>query len=157
LSERLISMAVAALTIALVAAGCGGDDGDSTATLTKAQFVKKGNAICAAGNKEIEAGFESFAKEHNLSKNQQPTKAELTEAAETVLTPAIAKQVHAIGALGTPSTDGKGAEEVLDAAEEALEKIEEEPVLITKSGSKSPFAKANAMAREYGLTTCGEE
>lgn len=156
MSKRAIALLVGALmtTIMLVAAGCGDDD----ESLTKAEFVKQGNAICAAGNKELDEGFESFAKEHNLSGNDQPTQAQITEVAETVLIPGVRKQVEKIDALGVPSEDAEGAEEIVDAAQEALEEVEDEPALIApQAGQKNPFAKANRLARDYGLETCGEE
>jgi hypothetical protein len=57
------------LAVSLFAIGCGGGDDttETTASLTKAQFVKQGNAICENGNREIDASFEEFTKEHNLS------------------------------------------------------------------------------------------
>lgn len=150
---------LAAVTALVVIAGCGGgsDSNESTNSLTKAEFLKQGNAICAKGSKEIEEGFEKFAKEHGFSKKKQPSEAELNEAVETVLIPKIRKEIESIRALGTPAEEGAEAEAVLDAAEEALEKGEENPSLMVKEESAGPFAKVNKLSREYGLVKCGEE
>jgi hypothetical protein len=146
------------LAIALIAAGCGGSSSsDSTASLTKAEFVKQGNAICAIGNKQIEAGFESFAKENHLSENKQPTEAQAAEIAETVLIPAVTTQIEGIRALGVPSGEEDQVNAILDAAEEGIEKAEEDPGVLLSSNGDNAFGKANKLAREYGLTTCGEE
>jgi hypothetical protein len=53
----LLPALLAAGALALVAAGCGGDDegGGDGERLTKAQFVVQGNAICKAGNAKAEA------------------------------------------------------------------------------------------------------
>jgi hypothetical protein len=146
------------LAIAMIAAGCGGGD-DSTSTtaaLTKAQFLKQGNQICAEGNKEIDAGFEEFAEESNLKKNQEPTQAQKEEIAETILLPSVTRQVEGVGDLGAPSGEEEQVEEIIDAAEEAIEEGEEDPAALVSEGEGS-FAKANKLAGEYGLTACGGE
>ncbi|HET8564898.1 MAG TPA: hypothetical protein VFL77_00315 [Solirubrobacterales bacterium] len=156
MSKRLFALLGALVALAIIVAGCGGgsDSTESTSSLTKAEFVKKGNAICAKGNEEIEKGFEKFGKEHGFSKEKEPSKAELEEAVETVVIPSVSNEVESIRALGPPDEE---AEAVLDAAEGALEKGEEDPKLFLKEESAGPFAKANKLAREYGLTKCGEE
>jgi hypothetical protein len=158
-SKRVIALLAALAALALIVAGCGGgsDSTESTSSLTKAEFVKQGNALCAKGNKEIGEGFEKFAKEHGFSKEKEPSQAELVEAVETVLIPKISKEIESIRALGTPAEGGAEAEAVLDAAEEALEKGEEDPSVMASEESAGPFAKANKLAREFGLTKCGEE
>ena len=98
---RLLVPIVAALAVALVVAGCGSSDDTSSneASLTKAEFVKEGNAICDAGNKEINAGFEE-----TFTKGQQPSKAEFSEAIESVLIPSVSKQ---IGEIKRPGRAGR--------------------------------------------------
>ena len=146
------------LAIALIAAGCGGGD-DSTSTtaaLTKAQFLKQGNQICAEGNKEINTGFEEFAKENNIKENQEPTQAQREELAETVLLPSVTKQVEGVDGLGAPSGDEEQVEEIIDAAEEAIEEGEQDPAALVAEGEDS-FAKVDKLAGEYGLTACAGE
>lgn len=155
MNKRFIALLAAFVALALIGAGCGsGSSTESTSSLTKAEFVKQGNAICAKGSEEINEGFEEFVKENGLSKKKAPPKAVQEEAVETVLIPKISKELESIRALGPPDEE---AEAVLDAAEEALEKGEEDPIQFVKEESTGPFAKANKLAREYGLTKCGEE
>jgi hypothetical protein len=156
-------MALLAVIAALViVAGCGGGSDSSSSTeattssLTKAEFLKQGNAICAKGNKEIEEGFEEFGKEHGFSKKKQPTQAELEEAAEEVLIPNIRREIDGIRALGAPSGEEAEVEAVLAAAETGLEKGEEDPGVMIEEG-EGPFKEANKLSREYGLVKCGEE
>jgi hypothetical protein len=155
-SKPFIALLAALAAISMIAAGCGGgsDSTDSTSSLTKAEFVKQGNAICAKGNKEIQEGFEEFEKEHGSQK--QPTKAELSEAVETIVLPAVRQQVEGVKALPAPSGEEAEVEAITDAAEEALEQGEEDPASLTTEKA-DPFAKANELANEYGLTKCGEE
>jgi hypothetical protein len=157
-SKSLFAAFAAFAAIAMIAAGCGGG-GDSTSdssSLTKAEFLKQGNAICAKGNKEIQEGFEEFAKENGFSEKKQPTKAQLTEVVETVVLPKVRGQVEGIKALGAPSGEEAQVEAITDAAEEALEKGEEEPAAMA-SEKADPFAKANKKASAYGLVKCTEE
>ncbi|MGN6585927.1 MAG: hypothetical protein ACTHKT_00420 [Solirubrobacterales bacterium] len=155
MSKRLVSLLAALAALALIVAGCGsGGSTETTSSLTKAEFVKKGNAICAEGSKEINEGFEKFAKENGFSKKKRPPQAKLEEGIETVVIPGIRKEIEGIRALGPPDEE---AEAVVDAAEEALKKGEENPSLLAKEESAGPFAKVNKLSREYGLTKCGEE
>lgn len=157
MSKPLMALLAAFAAIALVA-GCGGGDDstDSTSSLTKAQFLKQGNAICEKGNDEVEEGVAKFAKEHNFSGGNQPTKAELTEAAEEILIPSVDKQLEGLRDLGAPAGEEEKVDEILSAAEKALEEGEEDPASLTAE-STGPFTEVNKMASDYGLTTCGEE
>ena len=155
MSKRFIALLAALTVLAALVAGCGGG-GDSTSSLTKAEFVKQGNAICAKGNEEIEEGFEKFVKENNINPKKKPTKAQQTEATEQVLLPTVRKQIDGIRALGLPSEGEEEADAVLKAAEKGLEEAEEDPSsAATENGNQ--FAEANKLAREFGLAKCGEE
>ena len=157
MNKRLFVFFVTVLAGAMLVAGCGSsDDNDSTTALSKAEFVKQGNAICRKGNEEIEEGFEEFAKEKNLGKNKEPSEADFEEAAETVLVPGVSKQIDGLRALGAPEGDEGEVDQLLTGAEEALEEIEGDPAKATEENG-GPFVKVNKEAREYGLTVCGEE
>lgn len=158
--NRFLALIVAVAAVALVAAGCGSSDDsttDSGEALTKAEFVKQGNAICKEGNDKIESEFEQLAEEKNLKENQKPPQAVLDEAAETILVPGIGKQIEELRALGNPEGDDGEVEDLLTGAEEALEEAEEDPSVLTEDEDSGPFVQVNKEAREYGLTVCGEE
>jgi hypothetical protein len=157
LKKGFFALFAGVLAIAVVAAGCGGsDNNDTTASLTKAEFVKQGNAICRKGNAKIESGFEEFAEEHHLGKHQKPSKQVLEEATETILIPQIKAQVEGIRALGTPEGDEGEVDEILSGAEEGIEEAEEDPAAFAESESPK-FKQTNKKARAYGLTVCAEE
>lgn len=109
------------------------------------------------GTKEINEGFESFIKKSNLKKNQEPSNAEKKELAETVAFPGIQKQIDGVRALGAPEGEEEQVEEIVDAAQEALDQAEEDPVAFVSEEESNSFAHVNKLSREYGLTTCGEE
>lgn len=161
MSRRLIALVAAVAAMAMIVAGCGGgsdssDGTDSASSVSKAEFVKKGNAICAKGEKEVEKGVEKFTEENNLSGTNPATEKQVEEMAEEFLVPAVRKQLKEIRALGIPSGDAKEVEAIFAAVEEALKKTEEDPSVIAQDGV-GPFKKANKLSREYGLTVCGSE
>lgn len=157
MNKRLFALFVAALACVVAVAGCGSsDDNDSTASLSKAQFVKQGNAICRKGNAKIESEFEEFAENHQLQENKKPSKPVLEEATETILVPQISNQVEEIRALGTPEGDEGEVDAILGGAEEAVEEAEEDPATFAE-GESAKLKEVNKEAREYGLTVCGEE
>jgi hypothetical protein len=158
-SKRVIALLAGALAIALIVAGCGGGNGNSTGTasISKAEFEKKGNAICASGEKRVNAEVEEYVRENHLT-TQKPTQAQMTEIANTIAIPSIQRQIDEIRALGAPAGEEEQVSEVLAAVEEALEEIKQDPAKIMESESQVPaFAKANRLARGLGLDVCGEE
>jgi hypothetical protein len=157
LSKRLTVLLAGIVAIAVVVAGCGGsDDSSDTTALTKQQFIAQADAICKQGNKEIEEGLESFAKENDIPQNQEPSKAQGKEIVETVFVPSIDNQAEEIRALGAPSGDEDEISALLDSLDESIEEAEEDPEALF--GSKSdPFAKPNELAKDYGLEVCGQE
>jgi hypothetical protein len=157
LSKRLILLLAGAMAIGAVAAGCGGSDDDSdTTALTKQQFIAQADAICKKGNAEIDEGFESFAKENGLPKNQEPTDEQGTELVETVIVPSIQTQSEGIRSLGAPDGDEDEISAMLDSLDEGIEEVEEEPEALFTSKS-DPFAEPNKLAKAYGLEVCGQE
>jgi hypothetical protein len=139
-------------------AGCGsGDDESSTSTssLTKAEFIKQADSICTQGNKDINTGFEEFSKENDLDETKEPPKPVQEEAIETILIPAINRQIEEVRALGTPEGDDGQLEEVLTSEEEAIAEGEDDPLKLFETTAKQ--REANKMARDYGLTVCGSE
>ena len=77
---KIAALLLGAPLVALLAVGCGSSDDsttggtDASTTLTKAEFVKQANAICAQGSKDVNAEFEEFSKENNLSETKAPPK-----------------------------------------------------------------------------------
>jgi hypothetical protein len=152
----------ALLTAGLIGAGCGGGDDTTTASgasgatgaqgaaLTKTEFVAQANAICAKGNKAIDqAAKQTFG-------NSRPSGSQLNQFATETLIPNVQDQIDEVKALPPPSGDEAQVSEILTAAQGALDKIKADPALLTGSGP-SPFASANKLAKEYGLTECASD
>ena len=154
---RLIALIGAVVAFAALAAGCGSSSTtDSGASLSKAEFVKQGNAICEAGNKEINTGFEEFSKENEFSKKNQPTQADFEEGAQEIVVPSVSKQIDQIRELGAPEGEEEKVEAFLENAEAQLEKGEEDPSLLADENNNL-FASVNKEGKALGLTACAEE
>ena len=154
LTKRLLLSLVAVLVLALVAVGCGSDKKESSKSkpaITKAEFLRKGNAICTAGNKQIDAKGKKFF----AGQKSKPSEAQLKKFATEVLIPNVQQQVDGIRALGSPPGDKAKVKAILDAADQGLAKSKQDPAAIASEGSQDPFARANKLAREYGLKVCG--
>jgi hypothetical protein len=147
-------LAALLVALAVIVTGCGGSS-STTAAITKAEFVKKGNAICTAGNERVQKEVNSYIGKSGLKEGEEPSKAQDEELAETILLPSVSQEVEEIKALGIPSEEGEGAEAVIESAEESIAKGEEDPAAVISS--ENTFAKTNKLAHDYGLTVCGEE
>jgi hypothetical protein len=147
-------LAVAAiLTVGLVLAACGSSSSSNststTAALTKAEFLKQGNAICAKGNKATnKLGNQIFP-----SKNAKPTQAQKTQFENALITN-VQGQINGVKALGAPAGDSAKVNAIVNSAQAALDSIKKDPSILFTSKS-DPFAKSNKLTNAYGLTACG--
>ncbi len=159
-NRLLICTALACAAFALVLTGCGGDDDSTTTTeaasgatggesaaLTVDEFVAEGNAICAAGNDDLDAlANETFTAE-------QPT-ADQIEQFAGVLVVNVQGQIDALRALSPPEELAGDVDTFLSDAEEVLGQVEADPALLETSDSSDPFIDVNAQAEELGLIEC---
>jgi maltose-binding protein MalE len=165
LIKRLIVPLFAVLAIGVVAAGCGSSDDStgsteggetSTASITKAELIKKGDAICTAGNEAIEEQAEEFAEENGID-IEKPTTEQQEEVVAEVVAPEIKVQAEEISALGAPSGEEEEVEAIVDAVESAAGEAEEDPSVLVEGEGNGPFTEANELATDYGFKVCGEE
>lgn len=149
----LIPFALIGAVGALAVAGCGGGgDSSSTSTnagapLSEAAFVSQGNAICAAGNKELDqAASEAFT-------GGKPTDPQLQQFADAAV-PNIQGQIDAIRALQPPESMAADVTTFLADAQDALDQAENDPSVFATQGSNGPFADVNDEATQLGLDVC---
>lgn len=134
-----------ALALSLIVSGCGGGDDDKT-SISKADFIEQADAICAAGDVEIEAAADALGDD--------PTQEQIEAFAVDTLVPSVQGQHDAIDALGAPEGDEDAISAMLDALQGSIDTVEADPSTINAEGA-DPFADANQMAQDYGLTDCG--
>ena len=148
---------VAILTVGLVAAGCGSSSSSTStaAALTKAEFLKKGNAICNKGNQQInKVAHQTFSKKKYP--NGPPPKSVQTKFVTDTVIPSVQSQIDGIKALGAPAGGEAQVKAIVDAAQSALDKAKADPTVLLQNNSKNdPFAKADQLTKAYGLTACG--
>jgi FtsZ-interacting cell division protein ZipA len=154
-NKGLIVVFVGAVAIAAIVAGCGSSD-DSASSLTKAQFIAQADAICKAGNAEIESEAEAFEKKNNIDENEEPSTAQKAEVSETILVPNVTNQAEEIRDLAAPSGDEDEISAMLDSLDEGVEEVEANPQAPFESKQPNPFGPANKIAEEYGLKVCGQ-
>jgi len=135
----------ALLTGAVFVAGCGGGDDE----LTKAEFLKQGNAICAKGNKEIDQSAKQV-----FTTKQEPSKEQLNKFAEDTLIPSVQGQIDDLRDLNPPSDLDDQVSTLLDDAQAALDKGKDDPSILT-SEKQDPFKAVNQTAEKLGLKACG--
>jgi len=159
LSKRLIVLLAGIVAVVALVAGCGSSDDsstDSTTALTKAEFVKQGDAICEKGSKQIETEAEAFADENNVDTGN-PTDEQQEEVIEAVVGPALQTQADELGELGAPSGEEAKVTAMLEALEQGAEELESDPGALLEENGSDPLDKANELANEFGFKACGQE
>jgi hypothetical protein len=146
---------MAVMAVGFCVAGCGSSGSststETTAAISKAEFLAKGNAVCAKGEKTQEAEVNAFIKKHGLE-NKKPTKAQEAELVEAVFAPNIQSQIDGVKALGAPSGEEQQVSAALELSQQALEDVEANPAMVF--GSKDPFAAAGKQLHALGLKKC---
>ena len=156
---RWISGIAVALVVLGVGVGCGGSD-ETTSDITKAQFVKKANFICADYKGKRLAAAE---KEFNPKQRQGPHtvgakateefEAELRELGDKLLQekllPLTAQQLEELESLGAPAGDEEKVEQMLDNLGKAVEELEGENFEGLIAGNQ--FDAFESEAEKYGL------
>ncbi len=142
-------LALAACAVALIAAGCGDDESETTTTpsgpaLSKSKFIAEADAICAKGSKTIDSAAANLGSD--------PTLAVVEGFVDDTVVPAVTAEIDGIRALSPPAGDEPQVEAILGAAQDALDQVSDNPTLLVNG---DPFAKANQLARENGLKECG--
>lgn len=146
------SLCLVVVGIAAALSACGSSS-DSTTALTKAEFLKQGNAICRKGNKEIgEAAEKEFPRSGG-----KPSEAKLEQFASQTIVPNIESQVEQISELPAPEGDEEQVDAIVKSAESSVERAAEDPSAMVKQKGEDPFAKTDELAKAYGLTVCASE
>ena len=123
-------------------AACG--DSSKAATISKAEFLTKGNAICATLNAHLADVGAGITTE---------------EAAVAYLgdefVPGLTDTVNQIRALGFPKGDEALLGGLMDDTDAVLADITADPTTFA-AATEDPFADINAQLITYGLTVCGQ-
>ncbi len=138
---RLMLNAMALLVIAMGAVGCG-DDGPH---LTKAQFLKRGNAICA----QAKAEQVRRASGHEKALVNSPQVNDVLP----IFLPPMQKELRRLEALNPPQGDEEKIEAMLKWIKWGIKDANSD-FLDLYAKRSDPFRRADKEARAYGLDVC---
>lgn len=135
------------LALTLVAGvGCGSSS--EPEALTKAEFAKQANEICAESARDRQKIIAEVAEASNPKGNQEPVQEEIIQKAM----PTYEGATEQIAELGAPKGEEEKVETLVGAMEEAAERAKADPH--TAVISNVPFRKADKAAQELGLKEC---
>jgi len=150
---------LATMATLIFAVGCGGSSNDEvtvqTGSLSKAEFVKKADAICEAARTEFLAKYTNYVEGHKSDIiNPQKQDAVLGEVLETILAPNIERQITQISELGAPGNYAPEVTDFLNALQTRLDKAKENPAGLATT--PTPFVDAENIARRAAMNGCAE-
>lgn len=108
------------------------------------EFLRRGNAICAAGNAELTAIGERAAN---------ADEAALLSSIAGEVVPSVRAQVAALRELGFPSGDVRLLTDLLAETDDVLDEWELDPSV---AFSDTRINDLNTRLNDYGLTSCGD-
>jgi hypothetical protein len=142
-----ITFGVAVLVVFSLGCGSSGSGTNASATnsssggeVTKAQFIKQAEAICAKNAKERKAAIAAWEKESSGP-------ASIEEGLIEIIAPALTEEAAALRALDPPAGGQATVTEMIENLAGSSKKVEE--------GSTGPaIAKFLREAAAYGMKTC---
>lgn len=121
-------------------------------SLSKAEFVKRANALCSKERTKNFKQLTVFAGKH--AAEGKPESTLLKDLVREVLLPRIEREIAGIAELGAPAGERAQVEAILEAQQKAVDEAAELANPKTLAQVESYFAKAGAMAKAYGISTC---
>jgi hypothetical protein len=153
-NRRLATVLVALLFLAALAASCGSSSsGSESPSLTKAEFIKQGDAICERGQKEFAGEVEAFTKEKKWNPSITLTSAQQEEVIRAVFVPSLQAQADELEKLGVPSGEEGQANAIVEELQSALAEAEDDPSKLL-GPSPGSLATAADLARKFGFKVC---
>jgi len=163
----MITIAVA-VGAGLFTAACG-IQGDDAEALSKPEFVAEANAICQAGNDQLDLVFDGiYAGLDDIDVNDPDNELLIFKRWDAALIdagPIVDQELDDIGALEPPVGDEEFIETLLADQAAAFAEFTrlmkaaadgDQAALATLESDEDPFDDIDRRAREYGLTVCGE-
>jgi hypothetical protein len=130
----------------------GGEAADSGKPLTKAEFIKEGEGICAKVPQEYGVKVKALEEEAKKSKKPKPTTAETNSKAAI---PPLYVAIESFEELTPPKGEEKQVEAIVASLESAAKGVEQKPES-ELVGPKSPFAEFQKLTAAYGFKGCSQ-
>jgi hypothetical protein len=132
-----------AVSAVFFVAGCGG--GDSAPS--KAEFLEEGNAICVKGEKERTKLLLALGRKYGNNASMSSQEKAIIELLST-----YELTSEELGDLGPPEGDEDAVDQIIEAREEATEKVKADPA--TAIAGTTQFERADELAKGFGLDRC---
>ena len=154
MNKQLLSIIGSLVVILAIASGCGGsDEGESTSSLSKAEFIRKGDKLCTKVETERGKAISAFYDKEEAKSVQELGPKGQEKMILDVALPPVKKLAGELEELGIPEDDSEQVEAMLDALRSAVSEVESNPVSVLAS-SETPFQEAKELAGEYGFKVC---
>jgi hypothetical protein len=150
----------AGLAVLLFAAGCGGSSSDDevtvkTGSLSKAEFIAKADAICAAARTEFEAKLgDLFKTQHTLLGKPNREDELFVTIIDSVVAPNYEGEIKRISALGAPKAFAPEIAVFLNSIQTRIGEVRDD--LSKMEDSRYPFQKSANIAEKAGMRGCAE-
>jgi hypothetical protein len=150
------ALAVAVLS-ALTGCGSGGDPATASggegsagaASITKAEFIERGNAICRRALEEQEVAV--AAAERKLGHGKPVSYAQRERLLITLAPRFFERKTEELAQLPVPAGDEAQVRAIVVGYEAGVREIEAKPVTVVEG---TPFLKGRKAAGRYGLSEC---
>jgi hypothetical protein len=125
-----------ALAAALMATGCGGD------RLTKDEYVKQAQTLCASANKRLEKAGRAMT----------PAMTERDFVEQSVV-PIVRGTLDALAELDPPEADEARLAAMIESGRRALQRLRADPnsIRAAEGSRRDPFQEFDRRARSYGI------
>jgi hypothetical protein len=163
-----LSLAALGFSLVLALGGCGGNDGGGSSQttaqatsgstesqaqpLSKAEFIKLGNAICIETKERSTIAYREYSRENTIPSSGPGLATKAADLISTAFAPIYEKQIEEIGALGTPNGDEEEVDAILSAMQQGVEGAKKQPLAFIRGATS--LNRASKLAVAYGLTDC---
>jgi hypothetical protein len=131
-------------------AGCGDSTSAAATTLSHAQLIRRGDAVCAGAGRRITLGV---AKETKRLGSKGLTQAAEERILATVTGPGIDRMAGELSGLPAPKVDAAAMSGIVSAFEAAARKLQQHPKAGTRTDLLEPPAR---MAEHFGFQSCSQ-
>jgi hypothetical protein len=171
-SDRWVNVLLsvgAAIAVALILGGCGGTgssdpsagtvskEGEvssaSSPSPTKAEFIKRGDAICRKTDTIQKESLDAYTEQHP---GEIKSVADQEKIIIQVALPPIKTEIQELAALGAPKGDEAKIQEIISGLEDALQAAERAPLTLLGTEGEGEFAKPDKLAESYGFVDCAK-
>jgi hypothetical protein len=165
--KRKVAGAVLTLLVAAFGAGCGGNDDDkgksatkttatvaATTPLSKAEYIKRANAICRQTRAKLTAEGAKFRTTATKTATLPPPE-KIREFVTKVSIPGYERMLVALRALTPPQRDKRTIVAFVVSLSNAIDTVKADIPKYAQADAVDPFDDANARAVSYGMKDCG--